>query len=457
MYPVLMPNYSLLMQHGDSVLYPLNFGEDGQVGSAAYEFDRISRTASEILALSDGTRSTDEIISILAVQYNESHDVSTEIVTSFLQECVDRGIVVMYDSLNAQAINVNGDYDTVYPLSVQIVLTKACPLKCLHCYNNSGTPHKEELSTDEVFAVLDKIKSMGVKRISLTGGEPTARPDFAEILKYVSKAMQAVIVISNGYCLTEEIADAIKECGNVVVQISLDGAEENHNHMRGARDSYQKAVDSIQLLTAKGVLVMVAITINEINARDIEHVTMVAKENGAHQVSYGSTMFVGRARDNNLYHGENSENITPKLLKALKQKYQSERFYVHIEDELEIGVMITENTGNDCGKGSSQICVRENGDVSPCVPYNLVYGNLLKQEPAEIFHYTNVQKLLPYFPATKKMCTPCAKFSQCGGCEAVAYDFPTEDCEWKQKNVAYLQQLDDMQWSSESRKKLGIV
>ena len=443
LFPVLNNNYSLLKQHEHSILYPSTFGVEGQLGSGTYEYEKITKTAAEILMLSDGTRSIDEIARILSSQYSESFEVARNIVNSFLDECLNKGVVTFMMYPAKQNIDVHGDFDTIYPFVVQFELTKICPLKCLHCYNNSGTARTTELSTIEVFTVLNKIKKMGVKRILLTGGEPTSRADIADIIKYASKGLLAVVVVSNGYHFSERLIDEILKCGNVVVQISLDGTEKNHNYIRGVRDSYQKAIDSISLLVSKGIPVMVAFTFNEINIGDIDYVTTTTKKLGAKQITYGGTVSKGRAKENNLIQNDADGNIS-RQLKEMKNIHQKDGFYVHIEYEDVLGNNQFIHPISTCGKGDVQICVRENGDVSPCVPYNFVYGNLYNQEPEEIFHYSNVLKLRAYNAIDMSICKLCEEFMRCGGCEAVAFEIAESKCVWKQKNRTYLQGLQEL-------------
>ena len=42
-------------------------------------------------------------------------------------------------------------------------LTKACNLKCIHCYNASGKPDLDELTFEEALKVVDKLKNFDVK------------------------------------------------------------------------------------------------------------------------------------------------------------------------------------------------------------------------------------------------------------------------------------------------------
>ena len=441
MYPVLNKNFALLKQYEKSVIYPLTFGDNNQISSGSYEYEKINSTAAEILELSNGNHSIKEIAEILAKKHNEDINIASDIVNTFIRECSAKKIITLINEPTVNNINVSGNYETIYPFMVQFELTKICPLKCLHCFNNAGIAKTNELSTDEVLVVLQKIKQMGVKRMQLTGGEPLARRDFSQIIKYASKSMMAIVVTSSGYIMTDALADEISNCKNVVVQISVDGTEKTHNRIRGLEDSYEKAINTVELLLSKSVPVSISCTINNTNVDDIEYVTAKARDLGAFQITYGITLPKGRAKNNDITE-INKEQIEELLLK-LRKKYISEKFFINVGEGVYNGKVLT------CGRGESMICIRENGDVSPCLQYNYVYGNLLRQVPDEIFHHTRVNKFLNFTPPNVLKCNSCEEFHNCGCCVALAYDVPEYMCKWKQSNKDYFQTLHELEYKLE--------
>ena len=61
-------------------------------------------------------------------------------------------------------------------------LIRRCNLTCKHCYSISADiDFKGELSTQEVFTVMDDLKGFRVPVLILSGGEPLLRPDIFEI------------------------------------------------------------------------------------------------------------------------------------------------------------------------------------------------------------------------------------------------------------------------------------
>ena len=67
---------------------------------------------------------------------------------------------------------------------VEIELTEACNLKCIHCYAEAGEKLPKELPTEEIINLIDKIAKNGSSYILLTGGEPLLHKDFFKIMKY---------------------------------------------------------------------------------------------------------------------------------------------------------------------------------------------------------------------------------------------------------------------------------
>ncbi|MCP8321489.1 MAG: radical SAM protein, partial [archaeon] len=65
-------------------------------------------------------------------------------------------------------------------------VTRACNLKCKHCYENAGKPDKNELNTEEAIRVIDILVDAGVVILAFSGGEPTIRPDILKLIKHAS-------------------------------------------------------------------------------------------------------------------------------------------------------------------------------------------------------------------------------------------------------------------------------
>ena len=113
------------------------------------------------------------------------------------------------------------------PTHVDFNVTNACNLACVHCHSASGRRLNNELTTREIFPVLDQLYELGVLSIAFAGGEPFSRHDIIDILSYACNHRAWVVsVITNGLALEQEsIRHELKSrCPNLVINISLDGS-----------------------------------------------------------------------------------------------------------------------------------------------------------------------------------------------------------------------------------------
>jgi len=93
---------------------------------------------------------------------------------------------------------------------LRISLTERCNLRCTYCMPAAGvalTPSDRLLSGDEVLRVASLFVGAGVDKIRLTGGEPTVRPDLAEICARLTAlgGLKTLGITSNGLALKRQL------------------------------------------------------------------------------------------------------------------------------------------------------------------------------------------------------------------------------------------------------------
>lgn len=429
LYPILAKDYALVRQYGDSIVYPLNSGGGSQYSSPEYQYVTINRTAAEILSLCDGNHTIAEIVSVLCSQYCEKSSDVYNLVLNFLHESLEQGHILFQTCKGDYAPKIYGDFKMITPINACIEITKQCPLRCRHCYNESGTIRTKEMTLSEVKSVLEILSNLGVQKLMITGGEPTYRTDFIEIVEYACSRFIAVSIASNGYLITEDLAHSLSKFRNkVVVQISIDGIEEHHNKIRCVHDSYKKAMAAIKFLRNYGIAVTVATTLNAENFSDMEEVADAVHKVGALQLSFAITTNQGRARNNQLAYGIDLELLVNRAI-ALKNEYLSKGLFVLIEDDTLMKINATHS--DYCGAGASQIAIRENGDVAPCLCFFYTYGNLLRDDINSIFNPQKVARFRSLPSPSLEYCGDCAELENCQHCPARAYDSKMENCKWK--------------------------
>jgi mycofactocin radical SAM maturase len=138
------------------------------------------------------------------------------------------------------------------PICLTWELTYACNLACRHCLSSSGTRDPRELTTAEAKAVIDELERMQVFYVNIGGGEPTARPDFWELLEYAGAHHVGVKFSTNGVRITPDAAGRLAADDYVDVQISIDGATAEVNDAVRGPGSYATAIRAMEHLASAG-------------------------------------------------------------------------------------------------------------------------------------------------------------------------------------------------------------
>ena len=113
------------------------------------------------------------------------------------------------------------------PLALIAELTHRCPLHCVYCSNpRELTGRSEELPAGTWSRVFHEAATAGVMQLDLTGGEPLARPDLAQLIQSARAAKLYVNLITSGLPLDEERLDQLVAAGLDHFQLSFQGARE---------------------------------------------------------------------------------------------------------------------------------------------------------------------------------------------------------------------------------------
>lgn len=210
------------------------------------------------------TLSKNEFLTMLRCDGTEELDTSP-----VLEKLLTEGLIREAAS-DVEALSSWQEYEyfgnDFFPFST-LEITERCNYNCRHCFNaaDSGAP-SAELSFSEIERVLDELRACGVQNVKLTGGEPTLRPDFPEIVRAIrEKELYLYSVNTNGAFLTEECLKLIRENGfSPIMKISFDGIG-FHDWMRGRAHAEERTLEAIRRCIARGFCVMVQMNMNRRN------------------------------------------------------------------------------------------------------------------------------------------------------------------------------------------------
>ncbi|QSX05398.1 radical SAM protein [Sedimentibacter sp. zth1] len=163
--------------------------------------------------------------------------------------------------------------ETRTPLYAKFEITYTCNYKCKYCFI-SGSKNKV-LRYKEIEKVLYELSLSGINELYLTGGEPFTHPDILKIIDYCSKLNFKVIIQTNGFYITEEIAKILSSYKNISISISFHSVDENQfDNFTDTVGSYRKTLESIKILKKYNVDLLCKCCVtceNENNIKDTIH------------------------------------------------------------------------------------------------------------------------------------------------------------------------------------------
>jgi len=144
---------------------------------------------------------------------------------------------------------------------LRISVTDRCNLRCTYCMPAEGLAWRgrdELLTDDEIVRAATLMATLGVRKIRLTGGEPTMRENLPELVKRLKaiEGIETVSLTTNGVLFWQHAA-VLKAAGLHGVNISLDSLNRDTFQRIARRDKLHCVMDSIAAALREGFVVKV--------------------------------------------------------------------------------------------------------------------------------------------------------------------------------------------------------
>nr|AVH79563.1 radical SAM/SPASM domain-containing protein [Nostoc sp. PCC 9448] len=177
-------------------------------------------------------------------------------------------------------------------------ITLKCNLACQHCGSRAGHTRAKELSTDEALDLVRQMADVGIKEVTIIGGEAFLRPDWLEIAKAITEAGMLCGMTTGGYGITLDTARQMKEAGISVVSVSVDGLESTHDYIRGKKGAWQWAFKTMSNLKEAGIPFGCNTQINRLSAPEFPLIYEHLRDAGIFAWQIQLTVPMGNAADN---------------------------------------------------------------------------------------------------------------------------------------------------------------
>jgi heme d1 biosynthesis radical SAM protein NirJ len=174
-------------------------------------------------------------------------------------------------------------------------LIRRCNLTCKHCYSISADiDFPGELSTGQVFAVMEDLKGFGVPVLILSGGEPLLRPDIYEISARAKALGFYTGLSTNGTLINGDNIGQIAAIGYDYVGISLDGMRETHDRFRQKQGAFDASLDAIRLCRDAGIKVGMRFTPTQDTAGELPDILRLMDAEGVDKLYVSHLNYGGR-------------------------------------------------------------------------------------------------------------------------------------------------------------------
>lgn len=319
-------------------------------------------------------------------------------------------------------------------------MTRACNLKCVHCYAQAkAVAGPDELTTSQGQALIDDVAAYGSPVMLFSGGEPLMRPDLTELIRHAVRAGMRAVISTNGTLIDRDKAAQLKDLGLSYVGISLDGLTEVNDRFRGVPGAFDQALAGICHCLGVGLKVGLRFTVNKRNAAEIPAIFHLLEKEGVPRICFYHLVYSGRGSalmDEDLDHQETRRVVDliidrtrdlharGRATEVLTVDNHADGPYLYLrmlkEDSpraAEVLELLQMNEGNSSGRGIA--CVSWDGRVHADQFWrNHSFGNVKGRPFSQIWDDPDQEllaKLKDKKPHLKGRCRTCRWLNVCAG------------------------------------------
>jgi radical SAM protein with 4Fe4S-binding SPASM domain len=291
-----------------------------------------------------------------------------------------------------------------------IELSYLCNLRCKTCniWQKPKFENSRELSTENWKTVQKGLSQAGITRVTYLGGEPFLNKSLLGLARNAKENNISPAVVTNGTLIDNDTAqELVNERVFDIIIFSIDGPQDVHDHIRGVKGTFQKAVTAIDILQKtkkkqkkKLPKIYIYTTLSSLNFNSIDEIALLAQKYDVNALKFLSVscvsedvinktneLFDKKAIRGHSYGIPDDLRLPSEQLLRIRQRLAKVRerakkigLKLFIEEKL-----INDNSAGVCGFLGHDFVISAAGDVYPCpmLP-DLQIGNVLKTNVGEM-------------------------------------------------------------------------
>ncbi|MEI8671376.1 GTP 3',8-cyclase MoaA [Vibrio sp. SA48] len=156
---------------------------------------------------------------------------------------------------------------------LRLSVTDVCNFKCTYClpdgYKPSGQKNSSFLTLPEIRRVVKAFADCGTSKVRITGGEPSLRKDFTEIIATVANTagINKVATTTNGYRMAKQV-EHWKDAGLTHVNVSVDSLDPRMFHQITGKNKFNDVMLGIDRAFEVG---FEQVKVNVVLMKDMNH------------------------------------------------------------------------------------------------------------------------------------------------------------------------------------------
>jgi radical SAM protein with 4Fe4S-binding SPASM domain len=301
------------------------------------------------------------------------------------------------------------------PWGVHLDLTMRCNELCVHCYRVEE--ERPELTTEELYALLDQLATAGTLYLTFSGGEVLLRRDFFAIVERARRLRFDVRVKTNALLVTEEVARRSVDLGVSQVDISLYSLDpKRHDGVTLVPGSLRRTLEGAVLLRDAGMRVRLNCPLMQQTAEGYQDLLEWGEARGF-KVSFDPTITE-----------KSNGDPAPLRLRISRDQLRDTLLHPYFHSAIFPPEPCQEAAEPDpadeipCGASHSSCYVSPYGDVYPCVTLPITCGNIRERPFLEIWrHSEGMLRVRGILKSNLPRCRTCTLSDHCSRCPGMAY------------------------------------
>ena len=292
--------------------------------------------------------------------------------------------------------------------------TLRCNQACRFCGTRAGKAGPDELDTELALKLISQLAEIGVREVSMHGGEAYLRQDFFTLVRAIRSHGMAATLVTGGRGLSEDVARQMKEADISNVSVSVDGPREVHDHLRGFSGSFDQAMGALTNLNAVGIMVGTNTQINRENLGALHATYDELRKHPLYGWQVQLMVPMGRAADDpTLWLEPYDMLVLFPILAELRGRADADKiplwpgdnvgYFGPFEDALR-GDRVPGGHSSGCGGGILAVGIEANGDIKGCsamASEGFVAGNIRTHSLRELWDNAAQLKLSRCFTPDK--------------------------------------------------------